>query len=206
MYVLYSISFSVPLCSSPMWGSALVTVCNIIPVIYQYLVPLLTSPSSWSTSLNTPWAAGCWGPKLSWRNKDIYNLDMVNSPHLHVPDKLLWLGQAASVGHQLGVVLLLGDEEVPLLVLLRDGAVIVSIPGNIIVSRRWLALALWSLTGWSPGCWCSSSWRVTCTSGSCPRRASWNPCRDTSGAIHCCPRQCADWNKTTVNKEFPHKE
>ena len=34
-YVLYSMSFSVPLCSSPMWGSALVTV----------------SPSSWSTSL-----------------------------------------------------------------------------------------------------------------------------------------------------------
>ena len=61
---------------------------------------------------------------------------MVDSLYLHVPDKLLWLGQAASVGHQLGVVLLLGDEEVPLLVLLRDGAVIVSIPGNIIVSRR----------------------------------------------------------------------
>ena len=50
-------------------------------------------------------------------------------PHyLHVPDKLLRLRKPASVGKQSGVVLLLGDEEVLLLVLLRDGAVIVSIP------------------------------------------------------------------------------
>ena len=61
---------------------------------------------------------------------------MINPLYLHVPDKLLWLGQAASVGHQLGVVLLLRDEEVPLLVLLGDGAVIMSIPGNSIMSRR----------------------------------------------------------------------
>ena len=54
------------------------------------------------------------------------------SRYLHVPDKLLRLGQPASVGHQLGVVLLLGDEEVLLLVFLRDGAVIVSVPGNIL--------------------------------------------------------------------------
>ena len=32
--------------------------------------------------------------------------------------------------------MLLGDEEVPLLVLLGDGAVIVSFPDNIIISRR----------------------------------------------------------------------
>ena len=61
-------------------------------------------------------------------------------PHyLHVPDKLLRLGQPASVGKQSGVVLLLGDEEVLLLVLLRDGAVIVSIPENtftVIIPRH----------------------------------------------------------------------
>ena len=42
-YVLYSISFSVPLCRRPMWGSALVTV----------------SPSSCSTSL-------CFNPIKCW--------------------------------------------------------------------------------------------------------------------------------------------
>ena len=31
--------------------------------------------------------------------------------YLHVPDKLLRLEQPAGVGHQLGVVLLLGEEE-----------------------------------------------------------------------------------------------
>jgi hypothetical protein len=45
---LYSISFSVPLCSRPMCGSARST----------------TSPFISSTRRSTPWAAGCCGPKL----------------------------------------------------------------------------------------------------------------------------------------------
>src|SRR5579862_941053 len=48
MYVLYSISFSVPRCSSPICGSARST----------------TSPSISRISRNTPCAAGCCGPKL----------------------------------------------------------------------------------------------------------------------------------------------
>ena len=62
--------------------------------------------------------------------------------YLHVPDKLLGLGQPASVGKQRGVVLLLRDVEVILFVLRRDGAVIVSIPGNTLIVRNpkhWLA-------------------------------------------------------------------
>src|SRR5215207_10513250 len=47
-YVLYSISFSVPRCRSPICGSTRST----------------TSPSSSSTSRSTPCAAGCCGPKL----------------------------------------------------------------------------------------------------------------------------------------------
>jgi len=46
--VLFSISFSVARCSSPMCGSARLTV----------------SPSRCNISRRTPWAAGCWGPKL----------------------------------------------------------------------------------------------------------------------------------------------
>lgn len=48
MYVLYSMSFSVPLCRRPMWGSDFLT----------------SSPSSSRIKRNTPWAAGCCGPKL----------------------------------------------------------------------------------------------------------------------------------------------
>ena len=48
-YVLFSISFSVALCSSPMCGSARFTV----------------SPSSCSIRRKTPWAAGCCGPKFT---------------------------------------------------------------------------------------------------------------------------------------------
>src|SRR4029453_276101 len=48
LYGLLSASFSVPRCRSPMCGSAL----------------WMTSPSISSTKRSTPWAAGCWGPKL----------------------------------------------------------------------------------------------------------------------------------------------
>lgn len=48
MYVLYSMSFSVPLCKRPMCGSDFLT----------------SSPSSSRIKRNTPWAAGCCGPKL----------------------------------------------------------------------------------------------------------------------------------------------
>lgn len=50
-YVLYSMSFSVPRWSRPMWGSHFLT----------------DSPLSSRTRRNTPWAAGCWGPKLMVR-------------------------------------------------------------------------------------------------------------------------------------------
>src|ERR1700760_2049373 len=51
MYVLYSISFSVPRCSSPICGSARSTI----------------SPSSSRISRSTPCAAGCCGPKfIEW--------------------------------------------------------------------------------------------------------------------------------------------
>ena len=74
--------------------------------------------------------------KLKYEYNDNQDHDIINPLYLHIPDKLLWLGQPARVRHQLGVVLLLGDEEVPLLVLFRDGAVIVSFPDNIIMSWR----------------------------------------------------------------------
>src|SRR3990172_7593494 len=45
---LLSASFSVPRCSRPICGSA----------------RWMTSPSISSTRRSTPWAAGCWGPKL----------------------------------------------------------------------------------------------------------------------------------------------
>ena len=65
---LYSISFCVPLWSRLMWGSALVTVWNTILSLSSSLHPSFAhlSSSSWITSLKTPWAAGCWGPNLSW--------------------------------------------------------------------------------------------------------------------------------------------
>ena len=47
--VLFSISFSVPLCKKPTWGSIRST----------------NSPLSCTTNLKTPCAAGCCGPKLS---------------------------------------------------------------------------------------------------------------------------------------------
>src|SRR5579863_2401470 len=48
LYGLLSASFSVPRCSRPMCGSALVMI----------------SPSISSTRRSTPWAAGCCGPKF----------------------------------------------------------------------------------------------------------------------------------------------
>ena len=83
-YVLYSISFSVPLWRSPMWGSALVTVSpsswrtSLDKIMKTYvalafvhgatlLIKLLKHLSRVSSIyLSTPWAAGCWGPKFSW--------------------------------------------------------------------------------------------------------------------------------------------
>lgn len=44
-------SFSVPRCNRPMWGSHFFT----------------DSPLSSMTRRSTPWAAGCWGPKLRVR-------------------------------------------------------------------------------------------------------------------------------------------
>ena len=71
---LYSISFCVPLWSRLMWGPALVTVWNTILSLSSSLHPSFAhlSSSSWITSLKTPWAAGCWGPNLSWN----YNVDV----------------------------------------------------------------------------------------------------------------------------------
>lgn len=113
--LLYSISFCVPLWSRLMWGSALVTVWNTIlslsSSLHQSSAHL--SSSSWNTSLKTPWAAGCWGPNLSWN----YIVDVQYLTTLLFTCKLLRLGQPASVGHQLGFVLLLGEEEVLLFVL-----------------------------------------------------------------------------------------
>ena len=45
---------------------------SVTVIISTYIRHLLTSLSSWITitSLNTPWAAGCWGPKLSWNDND----------------------------------------------------------------------------------------------------------------------------------------
>ena len=51
IYVLFSINFSVPLWSKPICGSAFST----------------TSPSNSNINLNTPWAAGCWGPKFRFK-------------------------------------------------------------------------------------------------------------------------------------------
>ena len=112
---LYSISFCVPLWSRLMWGSALVTVWNTILSLSSslHLSSAHLSLSSWITSLKTPWAAGCWGPNLSWN----YIVDVQYLTTLLFTCKLLRLGQPASVGHQLGFVLLLGEEEVLLFVL-----------------------------------------------------------------------------------------
>src|ERR1700761_8619817 len=92
-YVLCSISFSVPRCSSPICGSTRST----------------TSPSSSSTRRSTPCAAGCCGPKLMVKLRSAVSA-MVLARHSKCGGLLGNLGVEAVPDHDGALMPALADE------------------------------------------------------------------------------------------------